>query len=253
MDNQMKIFENEMFCSLRTIEKDNNVWFVGKDVAEILGYADTSRAVFDHVDKEDKTSLVIQQSGSNYKANTTIINESGLYCLVLSSKLPIAKAFRRWITSEVIPSIRKHHAYMTDDTLEKALTSPDFLIKLAYQLKSEQEKRIKAEEDLKIAEPKVKFADTVQDTDKTIYVRDMAKILIQHGINTGANRLMARQDGYLTKQKGSFNYPSQSAITRGLMTVVEKPYTTRDGCKFLSIVPKITPKGQIHFLKKYSS
>ena len=253
MNNEIKIFENEMFGQVRIIEKDGNPWFVGKDVAEILGYKDTVNALKSHVDEEDKTRWQIT-TPSRGNQNATIINESGLYCLVLSSKLPIAKAFRRWVTNEVIPSIRKHHAYMTDDTLEKALTSPDFLIKLATQLKEEKAKRLEVENNLKLAEPKVKFADTVQDTERTIYVRDMAKILMQHGVNTGANRLFERlrNDGYLTKQKGSKNYPSQMSIAKGLMQVVEKPLE-RNGMKFLSIVPKITPKGQLYFLEKYGN
>ena len=255
--NEIKIFENEMFGKVRLIEKDGNPWFVGKDVAEILGYSNASKAVLAHVDNEDKQFIMAESQNGNVltnKTKTVIINESGLYCLVLSSKLPVAKAFRRWITNEVIPSIRKYHAYMTDDTLEKALTSPDFLIKLATQLKEEKAKRLEAESNLKLAEPKVKFADTVQDTERTIYVRDMAKILMQHGVNTGANRLFERlrNDGYLTKQKGSKNYPSQMSISKGLMQVVEKPLE-RNGMKFLSIVPKITPKGQLYFLEKYGS
>lgn len=252
MNNEIEIFENEMFGQVRIIEKDGNPWFVGKDVAEILGYQNGSRDINRHVDKEDM--LKDKVSDGRQMKETILINESGLYCLVLSSKLPIAKAFRRWVTNEVIPSIRKHHAYMTDDTLEKALTSPDFLIKLATQLKEEKTKRLEAENNLKLAEPKVKFADTVQDTERTIYVRDMAKILMQHGVNTGANRLFERlrNDGYLTKQKGSKNYPSQMSIAKGLMQVVEKPLE-RNGIKFLSIVPKITPKGQMYFLEKYGN
>lgn len=252
MNNEIKIFENEMFGKVRIIEKDGNPWFVGKDVAEILGYQNGSRDINRHVDKED--ILKDKVSDGRQMKETILINESGLYCLVLSSKLPVAKAFRRWVTNEVIPSIRKHHAYMTDDTLEKALTSPDFLIKLATQLKEEKTKRLEAENNLKLAEPKVKFADTVQDTERTIYVRDMAKILMQHGVNTGANRLFERlrNDGYLTKQKGSKNYPSQMSIAKGLMQVVEKPLE-RNGIKFLSIVPKITSKGQMYFLEKYGN
>lgn len=132
---KLEIFQNKSFGRIRTLAINNEPWFVGKDVAEILGYAKPENAIANHVDEEDKTSTLIQGSGSNYKSKAIIINESGLYSLVLSSKLPSAKEFKRWITHEVIPAIRKHGAYMTEDTLEKALTSPDFLIQLATQLK----------------------------------------------------------------------------------------------------------------------
>lgn len=113
MENQIMIFKNPAFGEVRTIKGGNNTpWFVGKDIASILGYKDASRAIYDHVDEEDKTSLVIQQSGSNYKAKTTLINESGLYALILGSKLPQAKAFKRWVTSEVLPAIRKDGGYI---------------------------------------------------------------------------------------------------------------------------------------------
>ena len=121
---KLEIFQNKSFGRIRTLAINNEPWFVGKDVAEILGYAKPENAIANHVDEEDKTSTLIQGSGSNYKSKAIIINESGLYSLVLSSKLPSAKEFKRWITHEVIPAIRKHGAYMTEDTLEKALTSP---------------------------------------------------------------------------------------------------------------------------------
>lgn len=121
---------------IRTIEKDGEPWFVGKDVAAVLGYANASKAIQDHVDAEDKLNndslLSLGQRGG------WLINESSLYSLILSSKMPNAKKFKRWVTSVVLPSIRKHGAYMTDQTLEQALTSPDFLIQLATQLKEEK-------------------------------------------------------------------------------------------------------------------
>ena len=143
--NELKIFENPEFGEMRSIRIDGEAWLAGKDVANILGYADPSSAVSKHVDDEDKTTLPIRQDGSNYQTNMTFINESGVYALVFSSKLPTAKKFKRWVTSEVLPSIRKHGAYMTEQTVEKALTSPDFLIQLATNLKKEQKARQEAE------------------------------------------------------------------------------------------------------------
>lgn len=139
--NDLQIFSNEEFGSIRTVTIDNELWFVGKDVAAILGYAKPENAVASHIDTEDKTSTLIQGNGTNYKSKAIIINESGLYSLILSSKMPNAKRFKHWVTSEILPSIRKHGAYMTEQTLEQALTSPDFLIQLATKLKDEQLKK----------------------------------------------------------------------------------------------------------------
>lgn len=141
--NKIQIFRNEQFGEIRTIIINNEPWFVGKDVAERLGYKDTSDALRTHVDEEDKGVGEIPTPGGNQ--NMIAINESGLYSLTLSSKLPKAKEFKRWVTKEVIPSVRKHGAYMTTETIEKALTDPDFLIELATKLKEEKQARIKAE------------------------------------------------------------------------------------------------------------
>ena len=141
--NELKIFENPDFGQVRIVMIEDTPYFVGKDVAEVLGYEAARNAIAMHVDNEDK--LTHQISASGQKRNVTLINESGVYALVFSSKLPTAKKFKHWVTSEVLPSIRKHGAYMTGDTLEKALTSPDFLIQLATNLKKEQEARQEAE------------------------------------------------------------------------------------------------------------
>ena len=136
--NNIEIFKNAEFGEVRTLTIDDEPYFVGKDVAEILGYADTFGALKKHADEEDKQNC--QNSSFESPRGLTIINESGLYSLILSSKLPTAKKFKHWITAEVIPSIRKHGAYMTEQTIEQALTNPDFLIQLATQLKTEKEK-----------------------------------------------------------------------------------------------------------------
>lgn len=144
MNYNLKVFKNENFGKVKTVVLDNEILFAGVDVAEALGYKDKSRAVFDHVDKEDKTSLVIQQDGSNYKSRTIFINESGLYSLVLSSKLPTAKEFKRWITKDVIPSIRKYGMYATADTIDKIIANPDNAIKMLTALKQEREAKEQA-------------------------------------------------------------------------------------------------------------
>lgn len=141
---ELKIFENEKFGKVRTAILDNDVWFVGKDVAIALGYSNPSNAVVNHVESEDKTTYLNQVSGSNYKTKTNVINESGLYSLVLSSKLPTAKEFKRWITKDVIPSIRKYGMYATMDTIDKIIANPDNAIKMLTALKQEREAKEQA-------------------------------------------------------------------------------------------------------------
>lgn len=160
MSNEIKVFENEEFGSVRTVMMDSEAWFVGKDVAEILGYAKPLNALATHVDKDDSLKQGLTDSMGRIQ-ETIIINESGLYSLILSSKLPNAKKFKRWVTSEVLPSIRKHGAYMTEQTIEKALTNPDFLIKLATELKQEQEKRKALEQKVEEDKPKIEYHDCV--------------------------------------------------------------------------------------------
>lgn len=139
----IKIFDNPEFGEIRTIDRDGEPWMVGVDVAKALGYATPRNAIASHVDEEDKTSALIRGAGSNYKSMAILINESGLYSLVLYSKLPTAKKFKRWVTGEVLPSIRKHGAYMTPQKIEEALLNPDTIISLAQQLKEEQAKTAK--------------------------------------------------------------------------------------------------------------
>ena len=143
--NNLQIFKSPDFGKVRTIQQNGEPWFIGKDVAEILGYKKPENAIAVHVDDEDKTTTLIQGTGSNYKSNAVIINESGLYSLILSSKMPKAKEFKRWVTSEVIPAIRKHGGYLTADKIEQALTDPDTIIKLATTLKEERAARQQAE------------------------------------------------------------------------------------------------------------
>lgn len=141
--NELKVFENEEFGNVRVIEKDGVLWFVGKDVAESLGYQNTRDAVSTHVDSDDKAEVAIHDGSQN--RNMTVINESGLYSLIVSSRLPAAKQFKRWVTSEVLPSIRKNGIYATEVTVEKMLSDPDFAIELLTTLKEERAKRLEVE------------------------------------------------------------------------------------------------------------
>ena len=204
-----------------------------------------------HVDEEDK--LNDKTASSLGQRGGWLINESGLYSLVLSSKLPGAKQFKRWITSEVIPSIRKHGAYMTPETLEKVLLSPDTLMQLAQNLKDEQEKRRALEHKVEKDKPKVLFADAVSVSGSAILIGDLAKILRQNGVEMGPNRLFQwlRENGYLIKQKGSgYNMPTQKSMELGLFKIKETCVTHSDGHTTLNRTPKVTGKGQVYLVSK---
>ena len=256
--NDLQIFKNEQFGSMRTLEINGEPWFVGKDVAEVLGYKEAAKAIREHVDNEDKGVSVLDTPGG--KQTMTIINESGLYSLILSSKLPTAKEFKRWVTSEVLPSIRKHGAYMTTETLEKALLSPDYLIRLATALKSEQEQRKLLEEKneqqrLKIEEdkPKVIFANAVETAKTSILVGELAKILKQNGVATGQKRFFEwlRENGYLIKGGSDKNMPTQRSMELGLFEIKETAVAHSDGHTTISKTPKVTGKGQQYFINKF--
>lgn len=250
----LQIFKNPEFGEIRTIEKDGEPWFVGKDVAAALGYEKPTDAVRKHVDVEDRgISKMETPSGAQ---ETTIINESGLYSLVLSSKLPTAKKFKRWVTSEVIPSIRKHGAYMTPDKLEEVLLKPDTLIQLAQNLKAEQEKRRALEVKMEEQKPKVLFAESVEVAKTSILIGELAKLLKQNGINIGQNRLFEwlRNNGYLIRRQGSdYNMPTQRAMEMGLFEIKETTITHSDGHIHVSKTPKVTGKGQVYFVNLFVS
>ena len=252
--NEIKIFESPEFGKVRTVEINGEAWLVGKDVAEALGYVKPENAIANHVDDEDKTTTLIQGTGSNYKSKAVIINESGLYSLVLSSKLPTAKKFKRWITSEVLPSIRKHGAYMNDEALKRAISEPDFLIKLATELKTEKEQRRLLEEKIDSDKPKVIFADAVSTAKTTILIGELAKIIKQNGVDMGQKRLFEwlRENGYLIKRQGSDrNMPTQRSMELGLFEVKETAVTHSDGHTTVSKTPKVTGKGQEYFVNKF--
>lgn len=257
--NEIQIFNSPEFGQIRTVEVSGTPYFVGKDVAEALGYVDPQKAIKMHVYDDDKLTRQIVVSGQN--RNVTVINESGLYSLILSSKLPTAKQFKHWVTSEILPTIRKHGAYMTEQTLEQALTSPDFLIKLATQLKAEQEKNRELESTVKKqgelmerARPLVCFANSVKTANTSILIGELAKILKQNGVNIGQNRLFAwlRDNGYLVSRKGSdYNMPTQKSMELGLFEIKETTINHSDGHISISKTPKISGKGQVYFVNKF--
>lgn len=252
MNNEIKVFSNEEFGSIRRVGINGEFWLVGKDVAQALGYSNPRKALADHVDEEDKGVTKCDTLGG--VQDITIINESGLYSLVLSSKLPTAKKFRRWVTSEVLPSIRKHGAYMTPETLEAAILNPDYLIKVATALKQETEKRKALEAKVQTDAPKVLFADSVAASTSTVLIGELAKIMRQNGINMGEKRLFQwmRDNGYLVKRKGTdHNMPTQLSMEQGLFRVKETVISHSDGHTSISKTPKVTGKGQTFFLNKF--
>ena len=250
MDNNLQTWNYEN-SEIRTVEKDGEPWWVLADVCKVLELTTPSR-VAERLEKDEVSQThTIDRMGRTQKS--TIINESGLYAVILRSDKPQAKPFRKWVTNEVLPSIRKHGAYMTDQTLEQALTSPDFLIQLATQLKEEKEQRKQLEVKVEQDRPKVLFAESVSASKTSILVGELAKILKQNGVDTGQTRLFAwmRENGYLIKRRGNdYNMPTQRAMEMKLFEVKETSVTHSDGHISINKTPKITGKGQVYFVNK---
>lgn len=248
--NNLQIFKNPEFGQVRTTTIDGEPWFVGKDVATILGYSDSSSAVSKRVDKEDKTTLPFRQDGSNYQTNMTIINESGLYSLVLGSKLESAKRFKHWVTSEVLPSIRKNGGYIQG---QETLSDDELIAKalLVAKKKIEERDKIIERQEERIAEmtPKEIFADAVTTSDSSILVRELAKLIKQNGIDIGERRLWAwlRKNGYILKDS---TQPSQKAMNSGLFEIIERTIMRGDQPAMIRSTTKVTGKGQVFFINK---
>lgn len=244
---EIKIFNNPEFGEIRATTIEGEPWFVGKDVAEILGYKDTSDALKKHVDEEDKGVGKLPTPGGIQ--NVIMINESGLYSLILSSKLPKAKEFKHWVTSEILPSIRKNGMYMTDqkayDLLHNSGSLADMLQQAAEQLRQK-------DIEIKRMKPKELFADAVATSHTSILIGELAKILKQNGVEIGQNRLFAwmRKEGYLIKSGSSRNMPSQMSMELGLFEIKERTVSNPDGSVRITKTPKVTGKGQQYFVNK---
>lgn len=249
----LMVFSSPEFGQIRTVEIGGEPWLVGKDVAKALGYKDTVNAIKAHVDDEDKRGgwQITTPSGTQ---EMTVINESGLYSLVLSSKLPGAKRFRRWVTGEVLPSIRRTGLYATEKTVDAILADPDVGIRLLTSLKEERARRKELEAQAEENRPKVLFADAVSAAHTSILVGELAKLLKQNGVDMGQNRLFRwlRANGYLIRRQGQdFNMPTQKAMELGLFEIKETAITHADGHTTVSKTPKITGKGQQYFVRKF--
>ena len=251
--NNLQIFDSPDFGQIRTIQQNGEPWFVGKDVADILGYQNGSRDVNRHVDEDDRQNY---QNGT-FESNRglTIINESGLYSLILSSKMPKAKEFKRWVTSEVVPAIRKTGGYIAGS---ENMTDAEIMAKAVLVAQStirQRDQRIKElESDVAAAKPKVLFADAVSASDSTILIGDLAKILKQNGHPIGQKRLFnwMREQGYLIKRAGAdYNSPTQRAMEMGLFKIKETAISHSDGHVSVSKTTKVTGKGQKYFINKF--
>lgn len=247
--NNLQLFEFEN-QKVRTLKIDDEPYFVGKDVANILGYSNPNKALRDHIDAEDKRGeRIVTPSGNQV---TIVINESGLYSLILSSKMPNAKRFKHWVTSEVLPTIRKHGAYMTDqkafDVVHNKNGLADLLQQAADQLK---QKDIQIEE----MKPKAMLADAITASETSILVGEMAKILKKNGVNTGQNRFFKwlRENGYLIKRKGTdYNMPTQKSMNLKLFEIKERTIVDGNSTRIVK-TPKITGNGQQYFTNLFLS
>ena len=245
--NDLQVFRNAEFGELTLLEIDNEPWFVGKEVAEKLGYENTKDSLARHVSVEDRR--VIQRSENTTldipNRGLTIINESGLYSLILGSKLESAKRFKRWVTNEVLPAIRRTGSYNNQPTGGKLLAMAVLEAQRLLDAKDEEIARMK---------PKEIFADSVASSQSTILIGELAKILKANGYETGQKRLFEtfRQDGFLIKRKGSdYNMPTQKAMELGLFEIKETVITNPDGSIRVSKTTKVTGKGQIYFVNRY--
>lgn len=242
--NELQVFKNQEFGQVRTLTLNDEPWFVGKDVAEALGYAEPRSAVSKKVDDADRG--VAEMETPSGKQNMTIINESGLYALIFGSKLESAQKFKRWVTSEVLPALRKTGQYQV-----KELSGQELMAKALIEAQSVLAAKDKQIEAMK---PKVVFADAVATSHTSILVGELAKILKQNGIEMGQKRLFAwlRVKGYLIKRQGTdYNMPTQKAMDLGLFEIKEGSYVNGSGVNITTKTPKVTGKGQQYFINKF--
>ena len=241
---ELQIFKNEEFGEVRTIKNEKEIWFAAKDVCEMLDIKNTTDAI-KNLDIDEVTRLNL----GGLSGETNFINESGLYTLIIRSRKPEAKKFRKWITSEVLPAIRKTGMYATEDLLE----NPDLAIKAFQQLKEEREKRKLLESKVEEQKPKVLFADSVESSETSILIGDLAKLIKQNGHDIGQNRLFEwlRNNDYLIKYGERKNMPTQKSMDLKLFEVKERTVNNPDGSIRVTKTTKVTGKGQIYFLNYF--
>lgn len=237
--------------TVRVVTIDGEPWFVLADLCKVLDLAKPSRVAMRIADDMKGAHLMSTPGGDQ---EMTIVSEAGMYEVIIRSDKPEAAAFRRWVTSEVLPSIRKHGGYLTDQKIEEIISNPDTIIQLATKLKSERAKRAALEKQAAIDTPKARFADAVSASHTSILIGDLAKLLRQNGYEIGQNRLfeMLRRDGYLCAAKGGlWNMPTQKAMDLNLFEVKETTIVHSDGHVSISKTTKVTGKGQIYFVPRF--
>lgn len=245
---EIKVFENLEFGKVRVSVVDGEPMFCLADVAKSLGYSNPAKAVIDHC----KGVTVLETPTQSGVQPIKYGKEGEVYRLTMKSKLPNAEKFQDWVCNEVLPSIRKHGAYMTDNVLEQAISNPDFMIGLLQNLKEEQKKRIEAEAKIELDKPKVLFSEAVSASNKSILVRELAKLITQNGYQIGEKQLYERlrKAGYLCSSGESYNQPTQTYMNMGLFHL-KKTSVICDGESKVYTVTKVTPKGQIYFINKF--
>lgn len=249
---EIQIYSNPDFGQIRTVSIDNEPWFVGKDVTDILGYQNGSRDINRHVDEDDRRNYQNGTSDINNRG-VIIINESGLYSLILSSKLPNAKEFKRWVTSEVLPSIRKHGAYLTDQKAYDITHNPNSLADLLLQAGEQLKQKDIIIQEMK---PDAILGRAITTADTSILIGDLAKIISQNGVPMGQKRLFEwmRNNGYLIKRNGSDrNMPTQRSMEMGLFEIKESVHIDGNGCNKITRTTKVTGKGQRYFVNLFLS
>ena len=251
--NELKVFNNPEFGEIRTIEENGKVLFCATDIARALGYSNPRDAIKRHCRCVVKRDIPHPQSPEKF-IEMLFIPEGDIYRLAAKSELPGAEKFESWIFDEVLPSIRKHGAYMTPEKIEEVLLNPDTIINIATQLKEERQRRAALEQTVEIQRPKVLFADAVEASHNSILVGDLAKLLKQNGVDIGQNRLFdrLRRDGYLCGRSGDqYNAPTQRSMELGLLEVRERTINNPDGSVRITRTTKVTGKGQVYFINKY--
>lgn len=254
MNNEIQKFDFKGSAVRVIADEAGEPWFVAKDVAEILEYQNGSRDINRHVDEGDREKQMVFDG--NQMKETIIINESGLYALILSSKMPAAREFKHWVTSEVLPQIRRTGGYIPLDGTESDAQVMARALKIADRTLADRERTIQAQaKQLEEQRPKVLFADAVAASDGTCLVGELAKMLRQNGVQVGQNRLFARlrEDGWLGKSGGNRNVPTQKAMERGLFRIKETAVTHSDGHVTISRTAKVTGAGQRFFIDLYGT
>lgn len=249
--NNLQIFNNQEFGQVRIVEIGGKPYAVGIDIAKALGYKNPNDAIVRHC--KGYVKHAVPTKGGTQQMN--VIPEGDIYRLAANSELPGAERFERWIFDEVLPTIRKHGAYVTDEVMDQILNNPDFGIKLLTELKAEREEKKRLQAKIEQDKPKVLFAEALEISESSILVGELAKILRQNGIDIGQNRLFAklRKEGYLGNRGEYYNIPTQKSMDLGLFEIKTRTINNPDGSVRVTKTSKVTTKGQIYFINKFKN